>query len=74
MDIRNPTKRKQDTMTTTTDTRTLEERIARHWTNDAISKALAQISPGCKNAKQWPPAMKRAIRQEAARRLENGDS
>lgn len=51
----------------------LEQRIARHWTNAQIAQALGQISPGNPQAKAWTPAMKRAIRAEATRRLENGD-
>lgn len=57
-----------------TTTLPLEQRIARNWSNRDIATALAQISPGHPSAKQWKPAMKRAIRAEAARRLESGDS
>lgn len=56
-----------------TDTRPLEQRIARHWTNQEIGRALAQIAPGAKTAPHFTPAMKQAVRAEAARRLEAGD-
>ncbi len=55
-------------------TPTLEQRIASKWTDYQIAKALELITWGRPSAKRWSPAMKRAVRAEAARRLAEGDS
>lgn len=66
---------KEDAMTTLlTADMPLEQRIARHWTNAEIATALAQVAPGHPCSPRWTPAMKRAVRAEAARRLAEGDS